>query len=174
MDNSPTYFRNRYEAWLRIQKALRILNILEKYSNSGRGAFVKHAFKSWYVTLVFALAITSGCVPPATGTGATTSQPMPQATAGTSSSSADTSFVVRNESAEPVCYVQISPTSEGSWGPDRLSSNETIQPSQQRAWEVQPGMYDFRLMDCSRNAMLERRNVPIQGEGIALTYRARE
>ncbi len=77
-------------------------------------------------------------------------------------------LVIVNQSAVPLCIVKISPTTSNEWGPDRLGRDEMIMPNTQRAWQVQPGAYDVRVEDCQGRPLLEKRNVPVTGQGVAL------
>lgn len=85
-----------------------------------------------------------------------------------------TQFVITNQSAENICYVNLSPTSSSDWGPDQLGPSEVINPGYQRSWSIPADYYDFRLQDCNHNTMMERRNVPISGTGVEITFRVRE
>ncbi len=83
-------------------------------------------------------------------------------------STAQSRFVIINASNVPLCKVRVSPSSDDQWGPDRLGPREVIRPGQSRSWPAEPGVYDVRIENCDGQALLERRNVPISGEGIAL------
>lgn len=92
-----------------------------------------------------------------------------------SGSSGDSSFIVKNVSAVSVCYVNISPTAASNWGPDRLGSTETIPPDNERGWRFPSGYYDFRLQDCNRRTIMERRQLAFPAnDGLVLTFRAPE
>jgi len=86
----------------------------------------------------------------------------------------NTAFVITNQSGENVCFVNLSPTSSANWGPDQLGPSEVIQSGYQRSWTIPADYYDFRLQDCNRQTMMERRNVPISGTGVEITFRTRE
>jgi hypothetical protein len=92
--------------------------------------------------------------------------PQPQA--------ANAAFVVENRSAESICYVNISATSDSAWGPDRLGSSETIPPGTDRGWTMPVGYYDFRFLDCNQQTMMERRSVGVGDTGVTVTFRVRE
>ncbi|MCS6800011.1 MAG: hypothetical protein NZ898_16095 [Myxococcota bacterium] len=79
-------------------------------------------------------------------------------------------LVIRNASNRTICYVQISPSSDSQWGPDRLGASETILPGRIRGWRVTPGNWDVRILDCDQNVLGEERNVRVQGQGTVLTY----
>ena len=84
-------------------------------------------------------------------------------------------FVIKNQSAVTICYVNISPTQSSNWGPDRLGSRETIQPGQERGWSFDSGYYDFRLQDCNHRTIMERRSMAFEGrDGLVLTFRRPE
>lgn len=91
-----------------------------------------------------------------------------------SSTGAQTSFQVLNESAETICYVHISPSSDSQWGPDRLGPSETIAPGTSRSWGLPTGNYNFRMLDCDRQRLMERRGVGIGGSGVSVSFRVRE
>ena len=61
------------------------------------------------------------------------------------------SFTVYNDSAVVVCYVFISPVEEGEWGEDWLGASEVIGTGESRTFEVPPGVYDLRAVDCDSN-----------------------
>jgi len=108
-----------------------------------------------------ALAFALGCVPAAQN----------ETSVGVSSGAA---LLLRNESTETICYVYLSPASQETWGPDRLRPDEVVDPGVTRNLELPPGRYDIRLLDCNRTTMLERLDVEVSGDGVLLTFRARE
>ncbi|MEZ4252470.1 MAG: hypothetical protein R3B99_30030 [Polyangiales bacterium] len=74
-----------------------------------------------------------------------------------------------------ICYVNISSSSDGNWGPDRLGPSEVISPGQERGWELPAGYYDLRLQDCDRRVIMDRRQLPFSSDdGLVLTFRAPE
>ncbi len=79
--------------------------------------------------------------------------------------------VVQNESGKTICYVNISSSESGHWGPDRLSTQETVAPGQQRAWSLDSGQWDVRLKDCRHNTVFERRSVAVDSRSVILKYR---
>lgn len=117
------------------------------------------------LVLVGAVAL-SGCI---VRSGPANASPVsgPVQTSGGTGSSA---VVVANQSSQTICYVNISPSSDSNWGPDRLGSTETIAPGASRGWSVDPGNWDMRLQDCNHNVLQEERNVAVAGAGIQLTY----
>ncbi len=73
-------------------------------------------------------------------------------------------FELINDSAGPVCIVQLSPTLAKSWGPDRLGSTEIIDPGSSREFEVVALEWDLRLFDClSDEPLLEEFAIPVEG-----------
>lgn len=84
-------------------------------------------------------------------------------------------FIIRNESSVPICYVNISMSADSNWGPDRLGATETIQPGIERAWTMNAGQYDYRLLDCDRRTMMQRMNTAVPaGDGLIVTFRSPE
>ncbi len=66
-----------------------------------------------------------------------------------------------NQSDWNVCYVFISPPSEDSWGDDRLGTEEVIEISQRRVFEIQPGIYDMRAENCDYIGLEEQYEVDL-------------
>ena len=84
-------------------------------------------------------------------------------------------FVVVNESGMTICYVNFSSSNDPNWGPDQLGPSEVINPGQVRGWQVAPDYYDFRLLDCSRRTLMERRGESIgAGARRTVTFRTPE
>ena len=71
-------------------------------------------------------------------------------------------IILHNATAEHICYVYISPTEAATWGADRLNSEETIGPNQERAFQVPPGHYDLRADNCNGMVIDDVRNVNVQ------------
>ena len=86
----------------------------------------------------------------------------------------NTHFAIDNQSSLTVCYVNVSETSNGNWGPDRLGSSETIPPGTSRYWTIDAGYWDFRFLDCNQRVLMERRSVSVDGGGIVVTFRRAE
>lgn len=80
-------------------------------------------------------------------------------------------LLVKNDTDQPICYVNFSLASADTWGPDRLGEDEVIGPGEARGWRVEPGAYDVRLLDCEQRTILDQRGVLVEGAGIVLTYR---
>jgi hypothetical protein len=98
----------------------------------------------------------------------------PAAVAAAPQAAPSAAFVVENRSVESICYVNISPTVDGAWGPDQLGEAETLSPGTDRGWSLPVGTYDFRFLDCNQQTMMERRNVGLSETGVTVTFRVRE
>ncbi|MGD1996701.1 MAG: hypothetical protein PVH62_08005, partial [Anaerolineae bacterium] len=61
------------------------------------------------------------------------------------------SVVLSNSSGQTICYVNISPSANTTWGDDQLGSTETIPEGGTRTFNVSPGTYDLRALDCDQN-----------------------
>ncbi|MCP4087485.1 MAG: trypsin-like serine protease [Actinomycetia bacterium] len=73
-------------------------------------------------------------------------------------------FELVNESPDPVCYVQLSPTLAESWGPDRLGATEVIDSGSTREFDVVASSWDLRLFDCvSDDPLVEEYEIPVEG-----------
>ncbi len=55
--------------------------------------------------------------------------------------------IVNDTDGYAIYYVYISPASSDSWGKDRMGENEILEPGDSRAFSVQDGMYDIKLVD---------------------------
>lgn len=76
---------------------------------------------------------------------------------------------IENASNETVYYIYMSPTSQSTWGPDLLGSNVLNVGQAFTLSNIQPGVWDIRVVDQSRNYK-EWRQVNIQaGGGYTLT-----
>ena len=55
-----------------------------------------------------------------------------------------------NELSVPVCFVQMSPSSQTTWGDDWLGPDEVISPGSSHSFDVPTdrGPYDIRLSAC--------------------------
>jgi hypothetical protein len=72
-------------------------------------------------------------------------------------------IVIANRSSTSICFVNISSSSDGNWGGDRLGSSEVIAAGASRSWTVDAGSWDVRLQDCQHNNLAERRGIPVSG-----------
>ncbi|MCC7538714.1 MAG: hypothetical protein IT379_20985 [Deltaproteobacteria bacterium] len=80
-------------------------------------------------------------------------------------------FSVLNQSPYTICFVQMS--QGGDWGGDWLGSSETVPPGNQRDFSLTAGTWNIQFLDCNRQPIFRRYNVPIQG-AITLTFRVYE
>jgi len=66
-------------------------------------------------------------------------------------------LTIFNDFDVPICYVNfiLSLDPDTSWGSDRLSNTETIQPGAERRWVIVPGIYDIWLGDCDEETLAE-------------------
>jgi hypothetical protein len=78
-------------------------------------------------------------------------------------------LVIQNSSSQAICFVYFSPSSQGTWGDDRLGSSETIGAGATRGWNVPSDNYDVKLEDCNHNVLLDRRGIGVAGDGVLLT-----
>jgi serine protease Do len=73
-------------------------------------------------------------------------------------------LTVKNESGVEVCYVQIAPHQAENWGQDRLGTEETLKPGDQRTFSFASGEYDMLLSDCNGNALLEKYSIDLTSD----------
>ncbi len=111
------------------------------------------------VLALFAL----GCLPPVSETGGTVI-----------GGGGDSTFLVRNESSEVICYVNLISAESELWGPDRLGAEEVVVQGESRGWRMPPGTYDLRISDCNRDVLLQRRGIEVPTTGALLSFRRRE
>ncbi|MBP7928849.1 MAG: trypsin-like peptidase domain-containing protein [Acidimicrobiia bacterium] len=71
---------------------------------------------------------------------------------------------VENSSGEVVCHVQISPTSDETWGSDWLDSEEVLPDGESRSFRLEGGEYDMRALDCDQEELWVEEAVEIDGE----------
>lgn len=58
-------------------------------------------------------------------------------------------LTISNASADQsICYIEISPTVSGYWGPDWLGADEILEPGQEISFNLPPSSYDIRGRDC--------------------------
>tara|TARA_B100001750_G_scaffold139320_2_gene110973 strand:- start:112 stop:525 length:414 start_codon:yes stop_codon:yes gene_type:complete len=129
---------------------------------------------------VFLLSLLGAACGPTYATGGTTPQqggaapPAGAANGGVVVQGGTTHFAIDNQSPMTICYVNVSETRDGSWGPDRLGQTETIPSGASRYWTIDPGYWDFRFLDCNQRTLMERRQVAVDGAGIVVTFRRAE
>jgi hypothetical protein len=72
-----------------------------------------------------------------------------------------------------VCFVQMSPSSQSTWGGDWLGAQEVISPGHSRTFHVPTdrGPYDIRLSACPNGAhtILQRANLPVNTQAVTVT-----
>lgn len=73
------------------------------------------------------------------------------------------SIIIQNNSNQNICKVRFSPSTDNSWGPDRLGASEQITPGTTRGWELPAGQYDIRLETCDEQPLAEQRNFTVAG-----------
>lgn len=79
-------------------------------------------------------------------------------------------LVVRNNSSTKICYIQVSHSSQSTWGPDQLGAQETLDPGGTKGWNLtEAGEWDIRLLDCQQNSLVERR-ITVGPGGAEFTY----
>jgi hypothetical protein len=66
---------------------------------------------------------------------------------------------ISNRSTSTVCYLYFNPSSETTWGPDRLGT-EVLSSMQSLDWELPRGTYDILVEDCGDNR-LERYGIEL-------------
>lgn len=75
----------------------------------------------------------------------------------------DGNVTLVNNSGETICYVYISPTESEYWGDDWLGSSEVITSGDRRGFDVEDGVYDLMVEDCSNNQIDVQWGVDIRG-----------
>ena len=73
-----------------------------------------------------------------------------------------------NDSDLTICYLYVSPTVAGSWGPDRLGEG-TLDPGATLSVDVPAGFYDLLGEDCDEATVLDESDVDITTD-TTLTY----
>ena len=78
-----------------------------------------------------------------------------------------------NRLSEPICFVQMSPSSQSNWGEDWLGSTEVINGGASRSFTVptNQGSYDIRLSACpsGERTLLQRMGVPVDQGPVTIT-----
>ncbi len=72
-------------------------------------------------------------------------------------------FTVVNDTAAPVCYLQVAPSLANGWGPDDLGPEQTMAPGEEVVLQLPPDTYDFKGQDCDFNPGTEIYEIPIVG-----------
>ncbi|MEM6954221.1 MAG: hypothetical protein AAF645_00995 [Myxococcota bacterium] len=70
-------------------------------------------------------------------------------------------LVLVNRSTVNICYVYFTPTSDSSYGSDRLGADEVLRPTWSRTWSIPPDRWDYTLQDCDGNTLIDRRRIDI-------------
>ena len=60
-------------------------------------------------------------------------------------------LILTNNSAEPIFYIHMSPSSDTTWGEDLLGSSVLHVGEQFRISGITPGLWDIRVVDSSGN-----------------------
>ncbi len=61
-----------------------------------------------------------------------------------------------------VCYLRLSPSSAGYWGPDELGATELFENGGSRVYDLPPGEWDVLAQDCDGNTLAEIYAIPVQ------------
>jgi hypothetical protein len=64
-------------------------------------------------------------------------------------------FTLENDSQLNICFVQLSPSEAQNWGPDKLGSEELMDPGTSRVIPIASGIYDLKLSNCDGDSLLE-------------------
>jgi hypothetical protein len=72
-------------------------------------------------------------------------------------------IVLNNNSGQTICYVNISLSSDTTWGEDQLGSTETIGPGASRTFNVPADTYDLRALDCDEDQIAIEWEVVVSG-----------
>lgn len=122
--------------------------------------------RSWWLAVVASSFLFSACFIPVGGGG---SEPTAAELAAVGPGS-QPALIIRNASNRTICYVNFSPASSNSWGPDQLGSSETIASGAIRGWRIPANTYDLRVLDCNRSPLADDRGVSVAGNGVVVTY----
>ncbi|HEC24277.1 MAG TPA: serine/threonine protein kinase [Chloroflexi bacterium] len=77
---------------------------------------------------------------------------------------------LENRSGRPVCYVNVSPSTDDTWGPDRLGPSTVIADGEDYLLTgIEPNTYDLRALDCDQNEIASRFGVAINMAGFTWT-----
>ncbi len=61
-----------------------------------------------------------------------------------------------------VCYLRLSPSAAGYWGPDELGATELFENGGSRTYDLPPGSWDVLAQDCDGNTLAEIYEIPVQ------------
>ncbi len=112
--------------------------------------------------IILAILACSPLAPAATPTPEPT--PTPSALPGLAGGGAV--ITVSNDSARTVCYLQISHATSDEWGEDWLGEAATLDKGTSLAFQIAPGTYDMRALDCDRALIAEQWEVAISAAGL--------
>jgi formylglycine-generating enzyme required for sulfatase activity len=66
-----------------------------------------------------------------------------------------------NHTAGNICFVNIVHSTATEWGADLLGAEEVVPPGAQRDFQLEPGSYHMRALDCNGNVVDDLRNVAL-------------
>ncbi len=96
--------------------------------------------------------------------------PLPtQAPIPTSAPSGAAVITMINQSGETICYVNISPVTDQYWGDDWLGSTEMVASGESHTFEVEPGGWDMRALNCDQDTIDEDGQIEITASGYTWT-----
>lgn len=70
---------------------------------------------------------------------------------------------VINNSNEAICFLYMSEVSLSDWGSDWLGTNETIEVGQSKGFNMTPGTYNLRALNCNNEVMQESLSDELSG-----------
>lgn len=104
-----------------------------------------------WMAVVMLLVVTLGCLGSSGSSG------------GTSSGSGNVTLTVQNQSSEDICFLYVSPTSDDTWGDDRLGS-EILNAGDSFDVSIPKGDYDLRAEFCGSTDPVEEYGVSINAD----------
>jgi hypothetical protein len=85
--------------------------------------------------------------------------------------SGTTDFRITNNSSTEICYVQVSPVGNDTWGDDWLGKDTTIPAGSEFLVKgVANGDYDIRALDCKQNEIAKNMAVTFSGDEVTWTF----
>lgn len=78
---------------------------------------------------------------------------------------------VSNYAGVNLCAIYFSPTTDDMWGDNRVA-DEPLQPDFYYEWQLEPGVYDVRVEDCS-GGYLQYGQIPVNGDVEIAVYQDR-